>query len=708
MISFKTKRIIVFITGLLIFTISISIDYIREGSFSFQKIGIKQIIGIVVGLNFFLRSLILNFQKNVMSIYDESIKSSFWITFRFIYITFFLYLIGDAFYRWDGFRYHSSFQEFLLNVALITVLWGIISCLLSILIWFIFKIDDWIFEVIGLKSNMNIKQLILFIFLFLGFTIWLIKRPVLYYGVNPDEIIRTIFYLILLSMFIVWIIGEKSIKWVYILNEKISPLLWGFNVIFIISLFTVILQLKPYQVESKFKKYNSAIVSSKERHNILLITFDALAAEDMSLYGYHRDTTPFINEWAKQAFVFTNVKAASNCTRPTTASLMTGKRFWTHYAHHIQGSYEPLNVQTENLPLLLKTYGYYNMAFISNYFASVDILGIENYFEYAPKVSEFITPTDLISFLDVTLHRLFSDKYKLYNWLISYDFVFRALISIFSTTSGIVAPIDKTVNKFLKIIDNNNLPEPFFVWLHFWPPHSPYLPPPKYRGLFTDLSSSKQIDISSRYNNRDLYNEYIRYCDSEFRNLIKQLEIRNKLKNTIIIVSADHGESFEHDVFSHCGEHLYEEVVWIPLIIKEPGQTEGKVIHELSEQIDIPPTILDLIDIPVPSWMEGRSLVPLMRGEKVKEKRPVFSMALKMNKDRKYQIVKGTIAIWQGDYKLIYYLENKKTLLFNLKEDPEELKNIFDINREIGDKLLALLLENLASANNKLLKVKQN
>jgi arylsulfatase A-like enzyme len=535
------------------------------------------------------------------------------------------------------------------------------------------------------------------IFLSSGFAVWLIKRPVLYYGVNPDEIIRTAFYLLLLSILIACIVGKKSKRWMRIIDERISPLVWGFGITFVISIFIVILQLWPYQSESKLN--NRVVISSKDgRYNILLVTFDALAAEDMSLYGYYRDTIPFINEWAKQASIFTNVKAASNCTRPTTVSLMTGKRFWTHYAHHIQGSHEPLNVQTENLPLLLMNHGYYNVAFIGNYFASVDTLGIENYFKHAPKVSEFIKPNSLVSYIEVALHRFFSVQYKLYNWLISYDFIFRALISTFSTAKGQEVPIEITVNKFLQFVDGNP-PEPFFAWLHFMPPHSPYLPPVQYRGIFSDSSTGE--NTGSIYRDRTLYNEFIRYCDKEFESFIKQLEIRGKLRNTIIIVSTDHGESFEHDLFGHCGEHLYEQMTWIPLIIKEPGQTEGRVIHELSEQIDIPSTILDLVNIPVPSWMEGRSLVPLLRGDKLPA-RPAFSMALKMNKNQEYRITKGTIAVWQGDYKLIHYLETKKTLLFNLREDPKELKNIFDTNHEIGNELLTLLLENLAIANKRL------
>ncbi len=107
---------------------------------------------------------------------------------------------------------------------------------------------------------------------------------------------------------------------------------------------------------------------------------------------------------------------------------------------------------------------------------------------------------------------------------------------------------------------------------------------------------------------RDYYDEFITYIDKKFEDFIKEYEKR-KIENTVIILSADHGESFEHGYFTHGGPFLYEQVTHVPLIIKEPGQMKGQTVDTLVEQIDIPATILDLANIPVPSWMEGRSLV---------------------------------------------------------------------------------------------------
>jgi len=97
--------------------------------------------------------------------------------------------------------------------------------------------------------------------------------------------------------------------------------------------------------------------------------------------------------------------------------------------------------------------------------------------------------------------------------------------------------------------------------------------------------------------------------------MVHQKLNERRLKNTFIVLSADHEESFEHGYFTHGGPFLYERVTHIPLIIIEPGQIRGQIVYDRVEQIDTAATILDLVNIPALSWMEGRSLVPAHEGE---------------------------------------------------------------------------------------------
>jgi arylsulfatase A-like enzyme len=364
------------------------------------------------------------------------------------------------------------------------------------------------------------------------------------------------------------------------------------------------------------------------------------------------------------------------------------------------------------------------MAFIVNPYASVKTLGLENNFDIAPLPTQFHGPVSLFGHFDKYLYQLFGDKIKLHDWIIQRDFIpYRLLIALFGDHFTTSWPPENAFNKFLWAIDERSR-EPFFLWIHLFPTHDPYLPSKPFIGMFdpsSELRSYKsQLDVKNtalKYRDtfqdfptevqpvintlRNRYDEFIRYCDKHFEDFVQQLQERDKLKNTIIILSSDHGESFEHGAIQHSGLHLYEQVTHIPLIIKEPHQANGRIINDVVEQIDIPATILELANIPVPIWMEGRSLVPLMRGEDLPAK-PALSMSLENNMSGGQEITKGTIAVWEGDHKLIHYLDYNRSLLFNLKLDPQELDNLWDKEPEKGQHLLSLIRENLDKANRNL------
>ncbi|MBI5665233.1 MAG: sulfatase [Nitrospirae bacterium] len=437
--------------------------------------------------------------------------------------------------------------------------------------------------------------------------------------------------------------------------------------------------------------------------NIILVTFDALTARDMSLYGYHRPTTPFIDRWAKNASVFTGAHAASSYTSPTTASLMTGKRVWSHMLYQPHG-YMIRNNDTENLPLLLSKAGYYNIALVQNKYTPLK--AFSDHFDVVHPMSDFKISNSLTSYIDDGLYKYFAGKIIIYDWVIREDFIFRRfadfLFKFLPDPLRYEYPADKVFSAFLWHI-RNEPPQPFFAWLHIFPPHAPYIAPAPYRGMFDSSSKirtseklkgdkSKRFDIA-----RAKYDELIRYCDNEFENFIEKLT--EQTKNTVIILSADHGESFEHDFIGH-GFYLYEQITNIPLIIKGPDQTEGRIVNGLVEQIDIAPTILEFANIPVAPWMEGRSLLPVIQGKDFPSV-PIFSMDLQENHSEE-KIQHGVFSVWEDEYKLIHYLDDNKSLLFNLSDDPGEMNNIIDRNAETGKRLLTMIHDNLKKANERI------
>jgi arylsulfatase A-like enzyme len=644
---------------------------------------------------------------------------SFLKVFRIIFVVFSLYLLGDIFYRWDGFRYYGNFSEFIPAIALASILWSIVAILTSLIIWILLKSCTGICKTTGL--NIKAEHLVLYggIFLILGALAWKGKK-LLWSDVHTSIQIKLLVFAVVLffSLFLTLLFRNRAEQWIDIVHKRITPLVWSFGIFVLISLPIVVYHSRLTQDEPV--KESSVKPYQQNRPNIILITFDALSAREMSLYGYHRKTTPFIDEWSKKATVFKRVEAASNFTTPATASLMTGKRVWTHKTFHLEGS-PPINSKTESLPALLKKNGYFNMAFIVNPHTSVKVLGMSDSFDITPLSNEFSIPRSLFGWkfgiIESALYRLFGDKIRLHSWVLQRDFILYRFINLVSRNFDITeAPPDKAINRFLEIIDKSP-PEPYFVWIHLFPPHDPYLPPEPFRGYFNpskelrDYKSQESIRLESfkylfQYVPfppemepsisllRDYYDEFLRYCDKHFEDFIKELEKRNALDSSIIILSSDHGESFEHGYFTHGGPFLYEQVTHIPLIIKEPRQKEGKIINALVEQIDIPATILDFAGINIPSWMEGRSLVPLIRGESLPPK-IAFSMFLEENSSYADKITKGTIAVWSGDYKLIHYIDKKESLLFNLKKDYYESNNLFNEDIAVSKQLLRSIEENL-------------
>ncbi|MBI5408724.1 MAG: sulfatase-like hydrolase/transferase [Nitrospirae bacterium] len=522
--------------------------------------------------------------------------------------------------------------------------------------------------------------------------------------------------IIILSLSLTWLFRNSAERWMNVLYERITPLSWIFGIWFLVSVPIV-------GYHGWFKQANdvapqimpSSSITDKERPNIILVIFDALAARNMSVYDYPRETTPFISKWAEKASLFVNVKSDSNWTTPAMASLMTGKRIWTHQLFQ-PGDAGLTKNQFENVPLVMKNNDYYNIAFVANPKASPKSIGINGSFHVAPTYREFNMSVNLYGFLEKPLSRLFKNKIRLHNWILQEDFILRRLTDIVTRDfSETVLPPENVFERFIFFLEKNKLQKPYFAWLHVLPPHDPYLPPEPYMGMFN--SSNEMSTLKSQWRIfqnrkgvsfisttkkdvetlRDRYDEFVRYCDNQFENFIARLNTTGSLKNTIIIFSTDHGESFEHNYLGHGDFHLYEQVTHIPLIIKEPEQNQGRIIYDLAEQIDISATILDLAHIPIPDWIEGRSTVPLLKDKELSA-RPAFSMNLERYgaSGRK---TAGSVAVWHGEYKLIHYLKEDKSLLFDLAEDPDELNDLSDKKPEVYQHLIELIQEHLDIAN---------
>jgi len=466
--------------------------------------------------------------------------------------------------------------------------------------------------------------------------------------------------------------------------------------------------LNAWQVGVTIHKRNAATNNlkaatpslSKNKPNIILITFDALSAEDMSLYGYPLKTTPNIDAFSKECYVFENAYSASNWTRPSIGALLTGRYPNKHFLNNNNIMNTNCNLPEFSLPAVLKSQGYQNNAISANLgYAHPLANGMYPYFDSLPYGYDD-PESNSRYFLEraVGISHQIRIRYgtKSPMWLVIILAEIDARVPFLANSkysSKPWFPPSLVFNDAKKLLSQNvskSESAPIFLWTHIIPPHFPYLPGAKFKGHFlpgeefSTRDSIKLYDFGGHsYDSlqqakmdrlRKRYDENILYADDGFGHYLDFLKKKGYLESSIVIISADHGESFSHRFQGHGGLQLYQPLIHIPLLIHLPGQKTGKRIATNVSQVDLAPTIMELTSMQLPNWLDGESLKNIMSGTSNHEK-PVFSMHID-GKTRKGAIKKGTVAVIFGTYKYIYNIENKLGELYNLAQDPNETINL--------------------------------
>jgi arylsulfatase A-like enzyme len=217
--------------------------------------------------------------------------------------------------------------------------------------------------------------------------------------------------------------------------------------------------------------------------------------------------------------------------------------------------------------------------------------------------------------------------------------------------------------------------ERFFLFLHTYQVHFPYVPPADYAGLFTegvDPSSSPSVDAAN-------YDREIRFTDDMLRKLYATMRELGIADDTIVVLTSDHGEEFsEHGCIWH-GEQLYDEVTRVPLMIQGPGVAAGKRVPEPVGLVDVMPTILGLVGVAEPPKLMGVDLAPaLASGHAPADRRIVTeSWVDKLCPGKTFQ--KPGFVVRQGARKLARYRRDGAFAYeaFDLAADPGERSNLF-------------------------------
>jgi len=270
---------------------------------------------------------------------------------------------------------------------------------------------------------------------------------------------------------------------------------------------------------------------------------------------------------------------------------------------------------------------------------------------------------------------------------------------------------DRVTDLCLDFIDRED--KPFFIFLNYYDCHGPYNPPDEYARRFLDAAPAERERLERVRSGlvlegvspaaddvrklEALYDGEIGWVDACLGALIEGLRKRGLLERTVVVLTADHGEGFEHDYFFDHGDRLYEPEIHVPLIVRAPGEKlpRGKRVSGTVSVLDLAPTCLELAGMePPPEWRpEGRSLVPLARGED--GGLPRFSQV----RYRKLapQSRGGMLSVTSGSWKLVTPADTGKRLapergeLYDLARDPGEENNLIREEPEQARRLLRLL-----------------
>jgi len=447
-------------------------------------------------------------------------------------------------------------------------------------------------------------------------------------------------------------------------------------------------------------------VADADLPDIYLITFDALRADDMSVYGYHRQTTPSLEKLARKSYVFDYFFANSNFTTPTTTSIETGELPWSHRLFQA-GGFPSLKAQTETLASILRQRGYYTAMITSNYLAGPvhhKTLGSYDSVQYAAPQDASGPWLRFTNFVGTnTQYTLFTSLLK---GLGGIRFYLGTLV-----WRDYPYPPGPVLDRARVLLERADIHQPRFVWTHIFPPHDPYLPPEAFRSFLKSNVLTKTSEFIGLRNTtlppgisigqlHDRYDEMISYGDHEVGEYLDWLDKTGRLDRSIVVVSADHGESFEHGWLLHTGPYLTDGLIHIPFLIHIPGQTQGKHISRAAEQADILPTILDLIGTGSPNWSDGISLRPELESRQIPD-RFVYSMDLERNSIFK-PVSKGVVAVIDDEFKYVCDLETRKESLYRYKTDPGEATDLIEAEPLVAKRLREALFSKLQQVNDKL------
>ncbi len=377
--------------------------------------------------------------------------------------------------------------------------------------------------------------------------------------------------------------------------------------------------------------------------NVILLTIDALRKDALGCYSRGKELTPFIDSLQSKCTRFTRGQTTGPYTQASFPGILTS----SYYLEY--GKPKGLSPHRTLISEPLKRAGIVTAAFHSN-----------------PYLCDFL------------------------GWNRGWDFFYDSMEEDVSPRMPYIKGnvINAKVTEWLSSYSVTGDSKPFFLWLHYMDIHEPYAPEKKYVDMADSSITISQDEMYSMFENtllkrdvsnpekvtllKKLYDIHVREVDTYVQDFFNTLEKLGILKNSIVIITNDHGDEFnEHGGLSH-DDKMYSELIDMPLIIY--GRDKNGTCDTLVSNVDIAPTIVYLFGLDPVKKFEGLSLFPL---DAYPEK-GCFGEAIDQKAQRGGDIEKDSYFYREKDLKIICYASVDRWELYDLKQDPKEVNNIID------------------------------
>lgn len=416
--------------------------------------------------------------------------------------------------------------------------------------------------------------------------------------------------------------------------------------------------------------------------NVVMIVVDAMRSDHLSAYGYERDTSPTMKRLADSGVRFDRAYSHGNRTAISMPALFTSMYPASNGAVGFKNKLTPLPEERKTIAEVLRERGYVTAGMMSNIF----LKSVYQLDQGLDRTEEF----NSVRY-----------RFSVYRLLILLGLVEKPAYARGSSPTG-----DEVTNAAIKWLGRMPEVSPYFLFVHYMDVHHPYLPPEAHERLFRSSPEVASIDPNLLYERtneaiaeappidigaadlqrlKDLYDAEIHSVDAEIERLISAIEERDGNRDTVVFITADHGDEFmEHGSLYHVNL-VNQELLHVPLIVWDSKQRfVPRQVPGMARHIDVLPTIAELCGATVPKEAEGTSLVPLMDGSADEVARVSFAEG------------DFCAAVIYDQWKVMHVDTSDVYTLYDLAQDPDGLVDVSGQYPEKLDSLTTMLDDYMA------------